>query len=117
MRISEPFANERKSEIQKYNPKFFIVSEGSNSEPQYFEGLNNSVISENIKIINILRDYATLRNSHPSFIIKMVKEFLLNTTENHIGYVLMEAKKNVDKLKISHYNQVYENLFGKWKCK
>ena len=42
---------------------------------------------------------------------------LLNTTENHIGYVLMEAKKNVDKLKISHYNQVYENLFGKWKCK
>ena len=94
MRINEPFAIDRQSEIHNYKPKFFIVSEGSNSEPQYFEGLNNSVISENITIVNILRDYATLRNSHPSFIIKMIKEFLLNTTENEI--TVLELINRID---------------------
>ena len=46
MRINEEFAVARKSEIRTYKPKYFIVSEGSCSEPQYFAGLNNSIISE-----------------------------------------------------------------------
>ena len=75
MRINEKFAISRQSEIKNYRPKYFIVSEGSNSEPMYFDGLNDSIISENIRIINILRDYASICNSHPSFIVEMIKEF------------------------------------------
>lgn len=84
MRINEKFATSRQSEIKDYKPKYFIASEGRNSEPMYFEGLNNSVISENVTIINILRDYAASCNSHPSFIVKMIKEFILNVTSNEI---------------------------------
>ena len=54
MRIKEEFGAIRKSEIKDYNPKYFIISEGSASEPLYFEGLNNSVLSEN-KYIKRLR--------------------------------------------------------------
>lgn len=112
MRINEPFATDRQSEIHNYKPKFFIVSEGSNSEPQYFEGLNNSVISENVTIINILRDYATLRNSHPSFIIKMVKEFLLNTTENEI--TVLELKNRIDNcIRENQYDIDIEEIYNK----
>lgn len=34
MRINEQFAENRKSEIKAYKPKYFIASEGSNSEPE-----------------------------------------------------------------------------------
>ena len=83
MRINDKFATSRKSEIKTYKPKYFIVSEG-----------NNSIISENITIINILRDYATANNSHPSFIIKMVQEFILNVTTNEI--TVLELKNKID---------------------
>lgn len=95
MRISEQFAEARKSEIKTYKSKYFIASEGSNSEPLYFDGLNNSIITENITIVNILRDYATLCNSHPSFIIKMMKEFVLNVTQDEITVLeLLNKIKN-----------------------
>lgn len=84
MRINAKFADERKSGIKTYRSKYFIVSEGSNSEPMYFDGLNNSVLTENITIINILRDYATLCNSHPNFIIKMLNEFFANVFDDEI---------------------------------
>lgn len=84
MRINAKFAEERKSGIKTYRSKYFIVSEGSNSEPMYFEGLNNTVLAENITIINILRDYATLCNSHPNFIIKMLNEFFANVFDDEI---------------------------------
>ncbi len=60
MRIKENFADIRKSEINFYKPKFFIVSEGTRTEPRYFDKLNSSVISENVTIINLLRDYVDI---------------------------------------------------------
>ena len=53
MRIKEEFVSIGKSELKQYKPKYFIASEGSNSEPMYFDGLNDSIITENITIINI----------------------------------------------------------------
>ena len=50
MRIKAPFATDRISNNILYKPKFFLASEGSKSEPKYFEGLNQSIISENVTI-------------------------------------------------------------------
>lgn len=119
MRISEPFATERKSEIEDYKSKYFIISEGSRSEPLYFAGLNNSMLSENITIINILRDYATIRNSHPSFIIKMVKEFILNVSNEEI--TVLELKNRIDNcIRENNYaidiNEIHNKLLSIYKC-
>lgn len=91
MRIKEQFAKERISEQNEYRPKFFIASEGSTSEPKYFEGLNQSIISENITIINILRDYATLHNSHPTFLTQLLSDFIENSDD---GVVTVKELKN-----------------------
>lgn len=79
MRIKEPFATERTSEINDYRKKYFIASEGSTTEPKYFEKLNESVIKENVTIINILRDYANQGHSNPTHVIKLLKTFLDNS--------------------------------------
>lgn len=118
MRIKENFVNIRKSEVKKYRPKYFIASEGSSSEPMYFEGLNNSIITENITIINILRDYATSCNSHPSFIIKMIKEFILNVTFDEI--TVLELKNKIDNfIRENNYdidiNEIYDKLISIYK--
>ena len=81
MRIKENFADIRKSEINFYKPKFFIVSEGTRTEPRYFDKLNSSVISENVTIINLLRDYVDIWNSNPNFIIKLLNTFLKNNCD------------------------------------
>ncbi len=112
MRIKEEFGAIRKSEIKDYNPKYFIISEGSASEPLYFEGLNNSVLSENITIINILRDYANLTNSHPSFIIKMLKELILNVEHNEIT-VLELKNKIANCIKDNDYEINIEDIYNK----
>lgn len=78
MRIKEPFAQERLSEEKNYRSKYFIASEGQTTEPRYFEKLNQSIISENVTIINILRDYANLGNSNPTYLIELLQEFLNN---------------------------------------
>lgn len=78
MRIKEPFAPERLSEEKNYKAKFFIASEGQTTEPRYFEKLNQSIISENVTIINILRDYAKLGNSNPTYLIVLLQDFLSN---------------------------------------
>ena len=78
MRIKEPFAQERLSEEKNYRAKYFIASEGQTTEPRYFEKLNQSIISENVTIINLLRDYANLGNSNPTYLIKLLQEFLNN---------------------------------------
>ena len=78
MRIKEPFAQERLSEENNYRSKYFIASEGQTTEPRYIEKLNQSIISENVTIINILRDYANLGNSNPTYLIKLLQEFLNN---------------------------------------
>lgn len=97
MRIKEEFAGQRKSETEKYKSKVIIASEGSCSEPKYFSGLNQSILTENKKIINLLRDYAIKTNSHPNFIVAMYKELLINN-ENKIS--IKEIKN-----KISNYNK------------
>ena len=112
MRIKEEFGAIRKSEIKDYNPKYFIISEGSASEPLYFEGLNNSVLSENITIINILRDYANLTNSHPSFIIKMLKELILNVEHNEI--TILELKNKIANcIKDNDYKINMEDIYNR----
>lgn len=102
MRIKEEFAKERKSEITMYRPKIIIASEGSCSEPKYFEGLSKSTLIENKKIINLLRDYASKTNSHPNFIISMYKEFLINN-DNKIS--VKEIKNKID-----NYNKDNGNI-------
>lgn len=112
MRINEKFAISRQTETKEYKPKYFIISEGSNSEPMYFDGLNNSIITENITIINILRDYASIHNSHPSFIIKMVEEFILNVTENEI--TVLELKNRIHNcICEKNYNINIEDIYNK----
>lgn len=118
MRIKEDFVSIRKSEIKKYRPKYFIASEGSNSEPMYFAGLNDSIITENITIINILRDYATSCNSHPTFIVKMIKEFILNVTFDEI--TVLELKNKIDNfIHENNYdidiNEIYNKLISIYK--
>ena len=96
MRIKEPFAQDRLSEAKNYKRKYFIASEGQTTEPKYFENLNQSIISENVTIINILRDYAKLGNSNPTYLIKLLQEFMNNTD----SYVTVSELKN----KISNWN-------------
>ena len=74
-----------------------------------FEALNN------ITIINILRDYATICNSHPSFIIKVIKEFILNATYDEI--TVLELKNKIDNcIRENNYdidiNDVYNKLIS-----
>jgi len=97
MRIKEEFGHDRISEVKKYNSKVIIASEGSSSEPRYFEGLNKSVLTENIEIINLYRDYALRDSSHPSFIVAMYQEFLINNDNK----VSIKEIKN----KINNYNK------------
>lgn len=86
MRIKEPFATERESEISNYRKKYFIASEGSATEPKYFEKLNESLIKENVTVINILRDYATQGHSNPTHVIKLLQTFIDNSAnETTVG--------------------------------
>lgn len=81
MRIKEPFAVERPSEINEYRKKFFIASEGAKTEPTYFKKLNESLIKENVTIINILRDYASQGHSNPTDVIKLLQTFIDNSSD------------------------------------
>ena len=96
MRIKETFLPERISEKKKYLPKYFIASEGRTTEPKYFEKLNQSIISENVTIINLLRDYINLGNSNPTYLLKLLQEFL----DNKDSEVSVAELKN----KISNWN-------------
>lgn len=113
MRFREDFAKQRKTEIFDYKPKFIIVSEGSCSEPRYFGELNKSLLSDNVTIINLLRDFATKTNSHPTFIILIFKEILLNIFENKI--TLNEIKNKIkncirEKSYNIDFNLIEENI-------
>lgn len=110
MRIKEEFAGQRKSEIEKYKSKIIIASEGSCSEPQYFSGLNQSVLTENKKIINLLRDYAAKTNSHPNFIVAMYKELLINN-ENKIS--IKEIRNKIENYNKEHGNNIDVLKIGK----
>lgn len=96
MRIKEPFATERESEISNYRKKYFIASEGSATEPKYFEKLNESLIKENVTVINILRDYANQGHSNPTHVIKLLQTFI----DNSANEVTVGELKN----KLSNWN-------------
>lgn len=105
MRVREPFAAERQSEISEYRKKYFIASEGATTEPQYFEKLNNLILKENTTIINLLRDYANQGHSNPTHVIKLLQTFIDNSGTE----ITVEELKN----KISnwdHENQGKINL-------
>lgn len=81
MRIKGPFAVERESEVTNYKKKYFIASEGSETEPKYFNKLNETVIKENVTIINILRDYANQGHSNPTHVVKLLQTFIDNSAD------------------------------------
>lgn len=96
MRIKTNFARERESEAIMYKPKFFIASEGVATEPQYFEKLNQSIISDNVTIINILRDYVDLGRSNPTAIVDLLKTFIENNSSEVTIKELKRKIKNWD---------------------
>ena len=116
MRIKEPFAQERLSEEKKYRAKYFIASEGQTTEPRYFEKLNQSIISENVTIINILRDYANLGNSNPTHLIKLLQEFL-NNSDSDISVAELKNKianwdhENTGKINLSRVNDELDKIY------
>lgn len=75
MRIDAEFAQKRDLDVKKIKKKFFLISEGSKSEPIYFRELNNNLITKNIDIFNILRDKEEVGNSHPKYLYELSEEF------------------------------------------
>ncbi len=116
MRIKEPFAQERLSEEKNYRKKYFIASEGQTTEPRYFEKLNQSIISENVKIVNILRDYAKLGNSNPTYLIELLQEFLDNEN-SAISVTELKNKianwdhENPGKINLNVINDKLDNIY------
>lgn len=111
MRIKTNFAKERESEAIMYKPKFFIASEGVATEPRYFEKLNQSIISDNVTIINILRDYVDLGRSNPTFIVDLLKTFIENSSNEVTIKELKRKLKNWDHENPNKINLV--NTFDK----
>ncbi len=122
MRIKEPFAQERLSEEKNYKAKYFIASEGQTTEPRYFEKLNQSIISENVTIINILRDYANLGNSNPTYLIKLLQEFL-NSSDSEISVAELKNKianwahENPSKINLNVINDELDKIYKSNKYK
>lgn len=79
MRIvnNQEFA-QRPSKEMLEKPKYFLIFEGSCTEPKYFEGICKNraklSINEQISIINVLRSIEDLQNSHPSYALKLGSE-------------------------------------------
>lgn len=117
MRIKEPFAPERLSEEKSYRAKYFIASEGQTTEPRYFEKLNQSIISENVTIINILRDYANLGNSNPTYLIKLLQEFL-NNGDSEVSVAELKNKisnwdhENPNKIDLNIINDELDKIYN-----
>ena len=76
-RIESEFGKERETGVFSVKPKYYIFSEGEKTERKYFKNLNKSILSKNVEIINILRDYAKSGNSNPSDIINLIDELLV----------------------------------------
>ena len=76
-RIESEFGKERETGVFSVKPKYYIFSEGEATERKYFKNLNESILSKNVEIINVLRDYAKSGNSNPSDIINLIDELLI----------------------------------------
>lgn len=106
MRIREPFAQERSSEERTYKSKYFIASEGQVTEPKYFEKLNQSLLSENVTIINILRDYTARGNSNPTYVVALFREFI----QNNNGLIsVLEIKNRITNWDYENPNKIKLN--------
>lgn len=110
MRIKEPFAKERISENNLYKKKYFIASEGSTTEPTYFNKLNDNVIKENTVIINILRDYANQGYSNPTKVVKLLQTFLDNS---FFGITVDELKNRLSNWNYENSNKIDINSIFK----
>lgn len=87
IKTNEGFA-ERPKSVKKEKPKYFLIYEGSNTEPKYFEGIMNNkgklAISEQISIVSVLRSLEDLRNSHPKFALKIAQDIKNQSNNNSI---------------------------------
>ena len=92
-RIETDFGKARKSETISIKPQYFIFSEGNVTERKYFKKLNSSILSNNVEIINVLRDYTCAGDSNPSKIIRLISE-LLKTNEDEIS--IKELKNRLE---------------------
>lgn len=118
MRINDTFAVERKTEQRNYKVKFIIASEGSKSEPKYFEGISSNIISDNIKIYNLLRDYVNSNNSHPTHVVKLINDFMCNnvvesiTVNELINKLLNWNHENSNKLDVNKLIDYLKNKYS-----
>ena len=90
-RIETDFGKARKSDAISIKPQYFIFSEGNITERKYFKKLNSSILSNNVEIINILRDYASAGESNPSKVIRLIGE-LLKTNEDEISFKELKSR-------------------------
>ena len=76
--VSDSGFAQRPSKELFEKPKYFLIFEGSSTEPRYFEGICKNKtklsINEQISIVNVLRSIEDLRKSHPSHALKLGSE-------------------------------------------
>lgn len=107
MRVKEPFAAKRKSEINDYEKKYYIAYEGSQTEPRYFDELAKSLIKENISVISLLRDYAKTGKSNPTHVIKLLEDFFENSEEET---TVGELKSRLSNWNHENSNKINEKI-------
>ena len=88
MRIETNGFAKRPLETLKEKPKYFLIYEGSVTEPVYFSGIianrNKLAIKETLSIISVLRSLDDISKSHPKYALLMAKDIKLQSLENCI---------------------------------
>lgn len=112
------FATRPTEELHE-KPKYFLIYEGSSTEPKYFEGIckNKSklAINEKISIVSVLRSIDDLNNSHPKYALELGNEIKKQSKnsfiskENFLKSIkdLILAKKIDDKEKLIRQAEDY----------
>ncbi len=113
-RIETEFAKERKSGNNLIKPKYYIFSEGDVTERKYFKKLNKSILSKDVEIINILRDYACVGESNPSDIIKLINELLIVNSDEITIKELKNKLKNWGHEYSKDINSILESITSKY---
>lgn len=114
-RIDAVFGEKRKSEKIDINIKYYIFSEGNVTEPRYFRKLNESILSKNVEILNIMRDYSDSGLSNPSHILALIKELLSKTKKEIAVKELKNKLKNWGHEYNSDVNTIIKEISSKYK--
>lgn len=114
-RIETDFGKERNSGIFSVKPKYYIFSEGDITERKYFKKLNTSILSKNVEIINVLRDYVNVGGSNPSNIIKLIEELLVVNSNEITVKELKNKLKNWGHENNKDINSILELITKKYK--